>query len=215
MFNNSTEIVGVILSGGLSRRMGNRDKSSLQLADKPLFEHVLDRFSPQCNSVIISSNSHNEQLSSYQLPIIKDSLEGFLGPLAGLLASMEWVQKHQPDTQWIATVPVDTPFLPTNLVASLYQSIHDNHSTIACAASNKRTHPVIGLWPVKLLSDLRLALTEKDIRKIDLWTSHYKVSHPDFSYKTIDPFFNINCHEDLIEAEVLYDKLKRKNNLPI
>jgi len=210
MFNNSTEIVGVILSGGLSRRMGNRDKSLLPLASKPLFEHVLDRFSPQCSSVIISSNSHNEQLSSYQLPIIKDSLEGFLGPLAGLLASMEWVQKHQPTTQWIATVPVDTPFLPTNLVSSLYQSIQDNHSTIACAVSNKRTHPVIGLWPVKLLSDLRVALTEQDIRKIDLWTSHYKVSHPDFSYKTIDPFFNINCNEDLTQAEVLFNELGKE-----
>jgi len=215
MLNNSTEIIGVILSGGLSRRMGNRDKSFLPLANKPLFEHVLGRFSPQCSSVIISCNGHNEQLSSYHLPIIKDSLDGFLGPLAGLLASMEWVQQHQPETQWIATVPVDTPFLPTNLVASLYQSIHDNHSTIACATSNQRTHPVIGLWPVKLLSELRIALTEQDIRQVGLWTSHYKVSHPDFSNQTIDPFFNINCHEDLIEAEVLYDKLKRKDKLSI
>lgn len=206
MPNNSKEIVGVILSGGLSRRMDNRDKSLIPLANKPLFEHVLDRFLPQCDTIIISSNSDNEQLASYGLPIIKDSLEGFLGPLAGLLASMEWVKRHQPETQWIASVPVDTPFLPTDLVSTLYQSVHDNESTLACAASNNRTHPVIGLWPVELLTDLRIALTEQDIRKIDLWTSRYKVSHPDFNYKTIDPFFNINCDEDLVQAEALLSK---------
>jgi len=206
MPNNSNKIIGVILSGGLSRRMNNQDKGFIQLAHKPLFEHVLERLSPQCDSIIISSNKESQQLSSYDLPIIKDSLEGLLGPLAGLLACMQWVRKHQPGVQWIASVPVDTPFIPQNLVSTLYQSMLENTADIACATSNGRTHPVIALWPIRLLDDLEAALSKENIRKIDLWTSRYKVSLPDFSDSLLDPFYNINCHEDLVHAEALLRK---------
>jgi len=209
MLDKKNNIVGVILAGGLSRRMGNQNKSFMPLANKPLFEHVLERFLPQCDTVLINSNSQSRQLASYNLPIIKDTLEGYLGPLAGILSAMEWTKQQLPETQWIASVPVDTPFLPKDLVSTLYQSIQKKHSTLVGVSSNGRTHPVIGLWSTRLVDDLRLALNDEGLRKIDLWTARYSISHQDFSNEVFDPFFNINSQEDLIQAESLIKKNPR------
>ena len=203
MPDQNNDIVGVILAGGLSRRMGNQDKSFMSLANKPLFEHVLERFSPQCSTVLINTNKQSKQLASYNLPIIKDTLEGYLGPLAGILAAMQWTKQHLPQTKWIASVPVDTPFLPKDLVSTLYQTLQKNNSTLVGVSSNGRTHPVIGLWSTHLADDLRLALNNEGLRKIDLWTARYNMSHQDFSNEVLDPFFNINSSDDLIQAELL------------
>ncbi|MBV1875568.1 MAG: molybdenum cofactor guanylyltransferase MobA [Cycloclasticus sp.] len=209
MPDKSSDIIGVILAGGLSRRMNNQNKCFIPLNGKPLFEYVLEKLSPQCDTILINSNEQNERLAAYQFPIVKDSLEGFLGPLAGILSAMEWAKQHKPESKWILTVPVDTPFLPDDLLSKLYQSVQTTHSELACACSLGRTHPVIGLWPTSLADDLRLALTKEGMRKIDLWTSRYKISQQDFNNDNLDPFFNINCNEDLIEAESL---LKTLNN---
>ena len=209
MPDKSSDIVGVILAGGFSRRMSNQNKCFIPLNGKPLFEYVLEKLSPQCDTILINSNEQNERLAAYQFPIVKDSLEGFLGPLAGILSAMEWAKQHKPESKWILTVPVDTPFLPDDLLSKLYQSVQTTHSELACACSLGRTHPVIGLWPISLVDDLRLSLTKEGMRKIDLWTSRYKISQQDFNNDNLDPFFNINCNEDLIEAESL---LKTLNN---
>lgn len=209
MPDKSSDVIGVILAGGLSRRMNNQNKCFIPLNGKPLFEYILEKLSPQCDTILINSNEQNERLAAYQLPIVKDSLEGFLGPLAGILSVMEWTKQHKPESKWILTVPVDTPFLPDDLLSKLYQSVQTTHSELACACSLGRTHPVIGLWPTSLIDDLRLALTKEGMRKIDLWTSRYKISQQDFNNDNLDPFFNINCHEDLIKAESL---LKTLNN---
>lgn len=197
----TNEVVGVILAGGLARRMNHQDKSFLTLADKPLIDHVIGRFAPQCNTVLINSNKLSAQLQSYGFPVIKDTLEGFPGPLAGILAAMEWSAIHQPDTKWIASIAVDTPFLPKNLVAELFQSVHDDESQLACAYSAGRSHPVNGLWSMDLIAALRLALEDEGLRKIDQWTARYKLSKTAFDFKIIDPFFNINSQDDLIQAE--------------
>ncbi|ORU93404.1 MAG: molybdenum cofactor guanylyltransferase MobA [Cycloclasticus sp. symbiont of Bathymodiolus heckerae] len=206
MLYKTNEIIAVILSGGLSRRMANQDKALLQLNSKPLFEYVLDNITSQCETVIINSNREDNLFEHYQLPIIKDSLDGFLGPLAGILTAMEWVKENSPQTLWIVSVPVDTPFLPNNLVSQLYQSTQENKSLLACPVSNGRTHPVIGLWSIALIDDLRTALKDEGLRKIDKWTARYNISQQIFNYENIDPFFNINCDDDLVEAEKLLNK---------
>jgi len=199
----NNEIIAVILSGGLSRRMDNRNKAFIKLANKPLFEYVLENISAQCDTVIINSNCNGEQFEQYQLPVVKDSIEGFLGPLAGILTAMEWVKENSPEAQWLVSVPVDTPFLPNDLVKKLHHASQQDKASLVCAVSNERTHPIIGLWPISLMDDLRTAIQDEDMRKIDLWTARYKISHPVFEYEDIDPFFNINCDEDLAEAETL------------
>ncbi|HAI97144.1 MAG: molybdenum cofactor guanylyltransferase MobA [Cycloclasticus sp.] len=196
-------IVGAVLAGGLSRRMNKQNKSFIPLNGKPLIDYVIDTLSQQCDTIVINSNENDSRLASYNHPVVKDSLKGYLGPLAGILAVMEWTKQHLPDCKWIVTAPVDTPFLPEDLVSTLYQSHQKNQSALACACSNGRTHPVIGLWPVNLFGELRQALVNEDLRKIDLWTSRYSIAHPNFAYDVIDPFFNINCDKDLLEAESL------------
>lgn len=207
MPDKKSEIIGVILAGGLSRRMSKQNKCFIPLNGKPLIEHVLEKLIPQCDTILINSNKQNERLVTYKLPIVRDTLEGFLGPLAGILSVMEWTKQHKPECKWIVTVPVDTPFLPDDLVSKLYQSVQSNHSELACACSQERSHPVIALWPTSLSDDLRHALIDEQMRKIDLWTSRYNISHQDFSNDHVDPFFNINCNEDLIEAESLLANL--------
>tara|TARA_R110002074_G_scaffold228259_2_gene399913 strand:+ start:118960 stop:119592 length:633 start_codon:yes stop_codon:yes gene_type:complete len=203
----TNEVVGVILAGGLARRMNHQDKSLLTLADKPLIDHVIGRFAPQCNTVLINSNKLSDQLQSYGFPVIKDTLEGFPGPLAGILAAMEWSAIHQPGTKWIASIAVDTPFLPKNLVAELLRSVHDDESQLACAYSAERSHPVNALWSMDLMAALRLALEDEGLRKIDTWTARYSLSRTSFNFKTVDPFFNINSHDDLIQAEGIMKSL--------
>jgi len=195
-------IVSVILNGGLSRRMENQNKALLQLANKPLIEHVLENLKPQCETIIINCNIESDELEPYGLPIVKDSLDGFLGPLAGILAAMEWVKKHKPDCKLLASVPIDTPFLPRDLINKLNQALQEDQSDLICAVSNGRSHPVIGLWPIHLMDELRSAIVDEGVLKVDLWTSRYKTAHLSFDYQTIDPFFNINCDDDLLQAEL-------------
>ncbi|ORU94116.1 MAG: molybdenum cofactor guanylyltransferase MobA [Cycloclasticus sp. symbiont of Poecilosclerida sp. N] len=197
----NNRIVSVILNGGLSRRMDNKNKAFLQLAGKPLIEHVLNKLRPPSETLIINSNDQNKRLEAYGLPIVKDSLDGFLGPLAGILSAMEWVSEYQPQCHLLASIPIDTPFLPDNLINKLHQRLLESQATLAFAASNGRIHPVIGLWPIALMDDLRSAIVNEGILKVDLWTSRYKTTHLSFDYQTVDPFFNINHDDDLLQAK--------------
>lgn len=199
----SNEIIGVILAGGLARRMGHQNKAFIQLDSKPLIQHVINRFSSQCSTLLINSNEQDERYLQYGLNVIEDSLNGFLGPLAGILAAMEWSLQHQPTNRWIASVAVDTPFLPLDLVDRLFLATKDSQANLACAFSQGRAQPVNGLWDVRLANDLRAALTDQGLRKIDQWTARYDLVAVTFDGATIDPFFNINCQDDLIQAQQL------------
>ena len=199
----SNEVIGVILAGGLARRMKHQNKAFIELGGKPLIKHVIDRFLPQCSTVLINSNEQDERYLHYGLNVIEDSLNGFLGPLAGILAAMEWSLQHQPTNRWLASVAVDTPFLPLDLVDRLFLSTKDAQANLACAYSQGRAQPVNGLWDVRLANDLRTALTDQSLRKIDQWTARYDLAAVPFDGATIDPFFNINCQDDLIQAQQL------------
>jgi molybdopterin-guanine dinucleotide biosynthesis protein A len=208
-----TDITCVILAGGLARRMGHVDKALINLDGRSLLDHVIAIMADQCPAIIINANGDPSRFAAYDHPVVPDSLSGFPGPLAGVLAGMEWVRDNQPDGKWIASIPVDTPFAPVDLVAKMARDIDHQNAHMACARSAGRNHPVIGLWPVWLAKQLRRAMVEEDMRKVDLWTARYKLAVTEFSAVPVDPFFNINRREDIEQAEkILRDRHDNNKN---
>ncbi len=196
-------VFGVLLAGGLGRRMGGGDKFLRQLAGRPLLAHVIERARPQVAGLMINANGDPARLAPYALPVASDVVEGFAGPLAGVLTGLEWIRVHAPGCAWVASFATDTPFFPADLVARLLESVRAEDAEIGCAASGERTHPVFGLWPVALAPALRRALTEERMRKIDAWTARYRVAISRFPSEIYDPFFNVNEAADLQRAEAL------------
>ena len=200
------DIPGIILAGGLSRRMGGGDKGLLMLGKTTIIERVIDKISPQVGSLAININGDSSRFPDYKLPIIPDSIKGYLGPLSGILAGMEWAFKN--GNRYIATVAADTPFLPDDLIKRLHAMVKRKNLNIGIAASRflRRDdvfiHPTFGIWEVALKDDLRDALAN-DTRKIMFWAKKFKLDYYyfDTSDKLSDPFFNINTPDDLEEAK--------------
>ena len=194
-------ITGVILAGGQSRRMGGGDKGMLSLAGKPMLGHVIDRLAPQVGSLIINANGDPRRFASFALPVVADTVTGFVGPLAGVLAGMRWSAAHSPDARWIATAAGDAPMLPGDLVSRLSAASESRPGCIALAQSAGALHPVIGLWPVALAGDLEDAL-QSGVRKVLDWTDRHGTVAVEFALlqrggAEIDPFFNANTPEEL------------------
>ncbi len=196
------DTLGVVLAGGLARRMGGGDKPLRLLQGRPLLDHVLGRLGPQVATVILNANGDPARFAAYDLPIAADGLPDHPGPLAGILAALDWASAHRPDLPWVASVPGDTPFLPPDLVARLHAARAAEGVPMACARSDGQAHPTAGLWPVALRGDLRAALLAGE-RTIRRWTAHHGCAHASWSVDPIDPFFNANAPEDLAEAERL------------
>ena len=194
------EVAGCVLAGGLARRMGGGDKGLIRLGGRLVLDHVLDRFQPQVSACVLNANGDPARFASYGLPVVADSVEGFAGPLAGVLAGLEWARDNT-GARWVATAATDTPFFPEDFVARMLAAMEANGANMACAASNGRHHPVFGLWPVGLADDLRHTLVEEDIRKVDLWTARHKLVAVEFAADPHDPFFNVNRPEDVEQAE--------------
>ncbi len=193
------DVAGVLLAGGRARRMGGGDKCLRELAGQTLLARVIARAAPQVGPLVINANGDPARFAAYGLPVAPDSIEGFAGPLAGVLSGMDWAADNAPDCPWIATFATDAPFFPMDLVARLRAVAQG--ADMACATSGGRAHPVFGLWPVRLRDALRRAMTEEDIRKVDVWTARYRLAQVDFAVHPIDPFFNANRPEDLAKAE--------------
>lgn len=202
-------VVGVILAGGQSRRMGGGDKCLRQLAGQAMLAHVISRLQPQCASLVINANGAPERFSEFHLPVTPDTLLGHAGPLAGVLAGMRWAHAHASGAHWVASVSADAPFIPIDLVQRLAdhlsQQATDRRAAVALAQSGGRLHPVIGLWPLTLMEDLETALAE-GMRKVLAWTDRHGTLAVEFPFEPvgsneIDPFFNVNTPEDLAEAE--------------
>ena len=200
------DIPGIVLAGGLSRRMGGGDKGLLMLGDTSIIERVIDKILPQVGSLAININGDSSRFPDYKLPIIPDSIKGYLGPLSGILAGMEWAFKN--GNRYIATVAADTPFLPDDLIKRLHAMVKSKNLNIGIAASRILSgddvfiHPTFGIWEVALKDDLRDALAN-DTRKIMFWAKKFKLDYYyfDTSDKLSDPFFNINTPDDLEEAK--------------
>ncbi|MDJ0894101.1 MAG: molybdenum cofactor guanylyltransferase MobA [Alphaproteobacteria bacterium] len=200
-------VIGVLLAGGLSRRMGGGDKTLLELGGKPILSHVIARLSPQVDAVILNANGDPSRFASYGLPVVPDVIEGFAGPLAGVLTGLDYARAHHPEAAWIVTAATDAPFLPRDLVARLTEAAEDAGADLACASSGGRAHPVIGLWPVRLAEDLRSAMAD-GVRKVDIWTARHRLVEVPFATDPVDPFFNANRPDDLAEAERLLAELE-------
>jgi molybdopterin-guanine dinucleotide biosynthesis protein A len=202
MADTAPPVVGLLLAGGQSRRMGGGDKCLRPLGGETILARIVKRIRPQVRRLVLNANGDPARFAAYRLPVVVDSVEGFAGPLAGVLAGLDWAAANAPDCPWVASVPTDAPFLPIDLVARL-RAAAEQGADMACAASGGQPHPVVGLWPVRLRDDLRHALTAEQIRKVDIWTARYRLATVEFAVAGLDPFFNTNRPEDLAEAERL------------
>jgi len=194
---------GVLLAGGLARRMGGGDKPMRQIGGRTILERVIARLKPQCDGLILNANGDPARFAAFGLPVIADTVENFPGPLAGILAALDWAAANRPDVSWILSAAADCPFLPRDLVARLDRERTEQDAQLAVASSGGQSHPVIGLWSVALRGELRHALVAEDVRKIDRWTARYKLATVSWPTTPLDPFFNANTMDDIAKADRL------------
>ncbi len=206
--------LGVILAGGLATRMGGGDKGLLEIGGAPLLQRVIDRIEPQVGGLALNANGEAARFARYRLPVLPDTIAGFPGPLAGVLAGLDWAAEQGADS--IVTVAADTPFFPCDLVPRLLLAAEEAPHLLALACTPRsgdealksgggkkiNRHPTFGLWPVSLRNDLRAAL-EGGLRKVVLWTDQHGAGEALFPAEPFDPFFNVNTPEDLARAEAL------------
>ncbi len=195
--------LGVILAGGRARRLGGGDKALRMVGGRTVLARLVERVTPQVVRLVLNANDDPERFASAGLAVIPDSLPDYPGPLAGVLAALDWAAAFEPASPWILTVPGDAPFVPHDLVIRLHAERRRTGATLACAASDGRSHPIIGLWPVSVRHDLRHALTVDDIRKVRAYTQRYPTAAVDWPALPVDPFFNVNELSDLAEADRL------------
>lgn len=203
---SAAKVAGVLLAGGQSRRMGGGDKCLRPLAGRPILAQVIARARPQVAALVLNANGDPARFAPFGLPVAGDVVEGFAGPLAGVLTGLDWAARHAPDCDWLASFACDAPFFPGDLVERLLAAVEAAGADMACAASQGRAHPVFALWPLRLREALRQAMSEEGVRKVDLWTGRYRLVEVAFPIATtaagpLDPFFNANRPEDLAEAE--------------
>jgi len=205
---NSRGAVGVILAGGLARRMGGGDKPMLDIGGRTILDHVISRFRPQCDDLLLNANGDPERFAALGLPVVADNIANYPGPLAGILAALDWTAKHHPEARWVASAAGDCPFLPRDLVVRLHDARAQVDATLVVAQSGAQRHPVTGLWRVDLREELRDALTS-GVRKIQLWTGSYPIAVATWAIEPVDPFFNVNTSDDLAEAKRLAARLEK------
>ena len=194
------DTLGVILAGGLARRMGGGDKPLRELASRSLLARVIDRLAPQCAALVLNANGDPARFAATGLAVVEDGVPGHPGPLAGVLAGLDWALEH--GFAYAATAPADAPFLPRDLVARLHEARGVAGAVLAVAESGGRTHPVAALWPVALRGDLRRALDAGE-RRVGAFAARRGTTRAAWPAEPVDPFFNANAPEDLEEAERL------------
>ena len=197
------KLVGLLLAGGQSRRMGGGDKALRELGGVSLLARVIERLRPQVDALVLNANGDPSRFAAFGLPVVADGVADFAGPLAGVLAGLDWAAAHRPDCPFVLSVATDAPFLPRDLAARLVAPLTEAGADLACAASGGRAHPVFALWPVRLRNDLRRAVIEEGVRKVDQWTARHRLVAVTFADRPVDPFFNANRPEDLATAAAL------------
>lgn len=202
----ANDIAGLLLIGGLSRRMNGTNKGLMDLGGKTLLEHGLNRLSEQTHPVAINANHDLEQIEQFRVPVVKDTFEGYQGPLAGILAGMEWARDHAPNATWLMTAAGDSPFFPNDLVSKLKARLGD--SEIVLATAQGVPHPIFGLWHLDLSEKLRKFMEQETTRKVRAFTDMHRLAFCPIepvimNGHEIDPFFNINRPQDLDEAREL------------
>jgi molybdopterin-guanine dinucleotide biosynthesis protein A len=205
MTSNVPATFGLVLAGGLARRMGGGDKAKIEINGVTILDRVLATLSGQCTGIAINANGDPKRFVDTGLPVIPDSVQGFAGPLAGILAGLDWLAAQDNGVEWMLSVPGDCPFLPDDLVERLHAARRKMGAGVplACARSGEWRHPVVGLWPLALRDDLRHALTAEDLRKIEMWTARHGIAIADWPADPVDPFFNVNTPDDARRADEL------------
>ncbi|MEI9924572.1 MAG: molybdenum cofactor guanylyltransferase MobA [Bradyrhizobium sp.] len=198
-------IPGVLLAGGLARRMGGGDKPMRQIGGRPILARVIARLAPQCDGLILNANGDPARFASFGLPVIPDTVEDFPGPLAGILAALDWAAAHRPDAGWILSAAGDCPFLPRDLVVRLHRARVEQDAQLAVAASDGQLHHVIGLWSVALREELRHALVVENFKGVGRWMERYRRATVTWPVEPFDPFFNANTPDDIAAAERLVE----------
>ena len=195
--------LGLVLAGGLARRMGGGDKARITIGGVTILQRVLACLKPQCTGLVINANGDPARFADTKLPVVSDNVPDFAGPLAGILAGLDWAATHAKECEWLASVPGDCPFLPNDLVTRLHAARAAAGAPLGCARSGEWRHPVIGLWPVALREDLRRALVAEGLRKIEIWTARHGVAIASWPAEPVDPFFNVNTPEDAAQAQTI------------
>jgi len=201
-------MAGIILAGGRATRMGGQDKGLLPLSsDVCLLDEVIARLSPQVDAMAINANGDPDRFSGFGLTVLHDNITGFVGPLAGVLAALDWAADQGFES--VVSVAADTPFFPRNLVSKLVDFSGPTGLAIAASYDEQGKlwrQPTFGLWPVSLRDDLRGALTQEGLRKIVIWTDRHSAGQAEFDANPdgTDPFFNVNTPEDLETAQSIY-----------
>ncbi|WP_148207405.1 molybdenum cofactor guanylyltransferase MobA, DUF3305 domain-containing [Paramagnetospirillum magneticum] len=201
----SNAIAGLILAGGLSRRMGGGDKPLISVGGQSLLERVIDRLRPQVGPMVLNANGDPVRFADTTLPVVPDVLDGYGGPLVGVLTGLEWLRDHTFDVEWMVSVAADTPLFPDDLVDRLHKAAVEQNADIVVARSGEQAHPVFALWPLRLAAELRRAVVDEGMRKIDAWTERYRVAHVDWPTRPHDPFFNVNTPEDVMRLGMILD----------
>jgi molybdopterin-guanine dinucleotide biosynthesis protein A len=186
--------------------MGGGDKARIAIGGVTILQRVLACLKPQCTRIVINANGDPARFADTKLPVVADSVPDFAGPLAGILAGLDWAALHLPECEWVASVPGDCPFLPNDLIARLHAARVGAGAPLACARSGEWRHPVVGLWPLALRDDLRHAIAAEGLRKIEIWTARHGVAIADWPAEPVDPFFNVNTSEDAAQAQALAAK---------
>jgi molybdenum cofactor guanylyltransferase len=193
--------LGLILAGGLARRMGGGDKPLKTVGGVTILDRAIARMRPQCASLLINANGDPARFAATGLPVVADDVPDFAGPLAGILAGLDFAAAHAPSIEYVASVPGDCPFLPRDLVARLHETRQAQGTPLACAKSGDWRHPVVALWPVALRGDLRQAVAGEGLRKIEVWTARHGIALAEWPVTPVDPFFNVNTPEDVEAAD--------------
>ncbi|UVK45406.1 molybdenum cofactor guanylyltransferase MobA [Mesorhizobium sp. AR07] len=206
------DVAGIILAGGQSRRMGGGDKALLPLGSGRVLDQVLSRFSPQIESQALSANGDPARFSRFGLPVLADTVTGFAGPLAGILTGLEWAAANTA-CKAVVTAAGDTPFLPLDLVERLAAAADQSPGSIAIAGSAGKRHPTFALWPTDCRAALRRFLVDEDDRRVSAFIDRHGFVEVEFPVpqsegQSIDPFFNINMPDDLVQAERLLQSMK-------
>ena len=209
MQKNIEEICAVIMTGGKSSRMGGGIKSLKKFNNKMIFDRIYEILNNQIRNIIINTNAEEKYFEKYNRTIIKDKILGYLGPLAGIHASLSWINNNMPKVNWLISVPGDTPFIPNDLINRLYVKAKKNNKQIVLAKSNSNIHPVIGIWNINLLESLECNLLSGE-RKIIIWAKNHELDFEEFFEENYDPFFNINYKEDLNKAKEIEEKFRNE-----
>lgn len=198
---NKAPVVGLILAGGLAKRMGGGDKCLLPLAGRTLLQRTIERAQPQVEELLLNANGNSLRFARSRLPVIPDEFANNPGPLSGVHAGLKWMSHDNPDAEWLVSIASDTPFFPRDLVEKLLAAALAHKAQLAIAKSNSGLQPIFTLWHVSILKNIEAQLASNQIPKLQDWVCAQKHVIVEFPQAGYDPFLNINTPQDLYLAE--------------